>query len=377
MNVPDFWANLPPDLQTLLLGAGGELTASLLERALAALGAAVRGTPQERALRQAYTQASAAFLAGLDLPADPQDRRDLLAHAQSLLEPIFADEQVQAVLTDAALHEGRPDAVNVAPIQTAWAERYGPDAETALPWRAGLGLPDAVRAFAQAFEREAEARPELHTFLIAARLKRLADQQEQGVPVEGMDDLLRVVERLATQQDRLVALFTDLARLGYSVRSVAAGRDVTGSVIVTGDNNQVSVPDGGLLARLLQALPDPQQRQAETVRQIELYRRALVNYCEELPYVSLPGARGQRPPLSTLYVRRRVQERPTVELPETGLKLSDIQQRLPERMLTKETVYRHRHLVILGEPGAGKTTGSGTRRAGDCRGTRASRSVAR
>jgi len=364
MTIQDLWASLPSDLKGLLVGAAGELTASLLERALSALGTTLRGTPEELALRAAYTQAGAAFLACLELPEDPQDLRDWLAHIQGLLKPLFADDQVQAALTNAVLHAGRPEAVDPAPLQAAWAERYGHGGEATLPWREGLGLPDAVRAFARAFEHEAEARPELHTFLLAARLKRAVDRLETGVWVEGMDALLEAVQDL---EDRLQAFFTEWARLGYSPRSVSVRGDVTGSVIITGDNNQVFVPDGGLLARLLQALPGPQQRQAETVRQVTLYRRALIRYCEELPYVSLPGARRKRPPLSTLYVRRRVQRKPGEEsaalTPPPGPLPSPAQQERggvkatpPERMPTIEAVRRHRHLVLLGEPGAGKTT---------------------
>jgi len=302
MTVQDLWASLPPDLQTLLLGAAGKLTAGLLERALVTLGAAVRGTPQERALRAAYAQAGAAFLACLDLPEDSQARRDMLAHVQSLLAPLFADDRVQVALTDAVLLEGRPEAVDPAPIQAAWAELYGPDAETTLPWRAGLGLPDAIHAFARAFEREAEACPELHPFLIAARLKRLVDQQERGVRVVGMDDLIQTIQNLTGLQERFLTQF-------------------------------------------LQDLPDSQRRRAETLYQIALYRQALVRYCEELPYVSLPGARGKRPSLSTLYVHRRAQQRSDATPPPP-----------PERMPTEEAVRRHHHLVLLGEPGAGKTT---------------------
>jgi len=355
------------DLKALLVSAAGELTAGLVERTFSALGTALRGTPQEQALREAYTQATAAFLTCLDLPQDAEAFKDWNAHVQDLLVPVFNDDRAQAALTDAALHEDRPEAVDPAPIQAVWAERHGEGAEATLPWRAGLGLPDAVRAFARAFEHEAEARPELHTYLIAARLKRIVDLQVQGARVEGMETLLPAVERLADQQDRLVALFTALARMGYGVRSVSAGRDVVGSVIITGDNNQVVVADGRRLAQLVRALPDPQCRRAEAIRQIALYRRALVRYCEELPCVSLPGARGKRPRLSTLYVRRRVQRRPDEPaltpppLPSPPSP-SPLQRGRGEgggmraRLPTAEAVRHHRHLVLLGRPGAGKST---------------------
>jgi len=327
----EFWQNLPPEARDLLVGLAGKLAEGVLKRIASTLGTALRGTAEEQALRAVLTQAVAAFLACLDLPEEPGARKRWEKQAHRTLRPIFADVRVQEALVDAVLHQGRPEGVDVAPFRAAWADHYGPGAEADLPWRKGQSLETAVLAFARAFEHEAEARRDLLLFLVAARLKRLL---EVGARAEEIESLVQDMLRLTEQQ--------------------------------------VS-----LLERLIRQFPDEQQCRAEAIRQIALYRRALIRYCESLPYVSLPGARGKRPPLSTLYVRRRAQRKPGERENETlipppppsaappplyhpvgegrgmggGVRAPSL-----ERLPTTEAVRRHPHLVLLGEPGAGKST---------------------
>jgi len=310
--------DLPPEIQGFLLDLAGKPVEGVLTRVASAVGTALRGTPEAQALRAALTQAVAAFLACLDIPEDPEERRLWGDHIGSLLEPVVADERVQEALTDAILHQGRAEAVDVASFRDAWANRHGSGAEADLPWREGQSLETAVLALTRAFEREVEARGDLVLFLVAARLKGLLEVSARSGEIESLvRDMLRLTEQ------------------------------------------QVS-----LLGQLIRQFPDEQQRRAEAIRQIAVYHRALIRYCESLSYVSLPGTRGKRPPLSILYVRRRVKRRPeggeaeafTSPPPPAAGAGGGGRAPSPGRLPTAEAVRHHSHLALLGEPGAGKST---------------------
>ena len=293
-----------PELQFLIdIGAG--LASSLAERVFARIGTAIRGAPEERALRKAFARATAEFLRCFELPEDPEARKIWAQYIQERLEPVFADERVKEAITQAVLHKGRPEELEVEPFQAAWADHVAPHHEAPLPWREGRELKDAIRVFASALVQEIEARPKLHTFLIAARLKRLVDLLEQGVQVKGMETLLAAAQKLANQQERLISLFNQLARMGYGVLVEGGG---TNSVIITGDNNQVQVRDEGLLTRLFRQLPDRE-------RVLEEYRAHVrrANAYLDLRGLVLPEVNGNpldpalvRIPLDRVYIRLRV-----------------------------------------------------------------------
>ncbi len=357
-----------PELQFLIdIGAG--LASSLAERVFARIGATIRGAPEERALRKAFARAIAEFLSCFELPEDPEARKIWAQYIQERLEPVFADERVKEAITQAVLHKGRPEELEADPFQVAWADHVAPHHEAPLPWREGCELKDAIRVFASALEREIEAHPKLHTFLIAARLKRLVDLLEQGVQVKGMETLLAAVQKLANQQERLISLFNQLARMGYGVLVEGGG---TNSVIITGDNNQVQVRDEGLLTRLFRQLPDRE-------RVLEEYRAHVrrANAYLDLRGLVLPEVNGNpldpalvRIPLDRVYIRLRVvskEGRPKEPPPpeDQEAMLSYLRKRYErERARWEEgnpvppeqAVAKHSQLVILGAPGAGKST---------------------
>jgi energy-coupling factor transporter ATP-binding protein EcfA2 len=371
MTLTDIWQTLPPEAQSFLLDLAGKLVEALFKEAASTLRAAVRGAEAKQALWESLTRAVAAFLACLELPEGLQERWDWEAHIQTLLGPIFADPDVQEALLRAVLYEGCPEAVDIAPFRAAWEACYGKGGEATLPWREGQSLETAVRAFARAFEEEVRSRPALHTFLLTALLRQVADRLQRGVTVEGMDALIGAVERLTQQQERLIALFIDLARQGYSV---SVQGDVTGTLIITGDNNKVIISDGGRLTALFRRLPEPTRALAE-------YRAHIRRTCALLPLggLALPEIHGRpldptrlRIPLDRVYIRlRALSYRDRPEGPEDArtlarylrdrhLEYRQWEERRPtaesQAIPPEEAVARHHQLVILGPPGAGKST---------------------
>ncbi len=112
--------------------------------------------------------------------------------------------------------------------------------------------------------------------------------------------------------------------------------------------NGLAVGDGAMVINHPEKVivnPPATSKQASTT---DAYLKALIRYCDEHPYISLPGSRRERPPLSTLYVRRRVRQQEG-EPPEA-------KEPAPRRQPTVEAMRAHPSLVLLGEPGAGKST---------------------
>jgi len=301
---------LREDIKILLLGAAAELTGALAMRALQALGTALRGTPDERALRAAYAQAGAAFLGHLNLPEEETEAKVWLDHHHGLLAEWFKHPAVQDTLADALWGTAQLETVDVDTLRAGWDELWGGP----LPWRPGSTFDIAITDLVRAFDNTIGTQLPLSDRVLQARVKALRHtvEAQTGVLEVSLEELRGIRTRLGTLPQ---ALAEALARREIEQRAQAEATAL-----------------------------------AETRRQVESYHRALIRYCEELPYVSLPGHRGRRPSLSTLYVRRRVKRQPDVPVPPERVDLA------PTRMSTEEALRQHRHVVILGEPGAGKTT---------------------
>ncbi len=140
--------------------------------------------------------------------------------------------------------------------------------------------------------------------------------------------------------------------LATGERAVAIGGSVEDTVIVTGDNNIISVFKGTTSESVRDALQKVLERIASDryAASLQAYFRALRRYCAELPYLTLTDI---RPPknLDEVYVPLRARRR------EEGTFLH--KPAAQEESLTVEQVLHQTqtsHLLILGQPGAGKST---------------------
>ncbi len=140
--------------------------------------------------------------------------------------------------------------------------------------------------------------------------------------------------------------------LATGERAVAIGGSVEDTVIVTGDNNIVSVFKGATAESVREALQKVLERIASDRydASLQAYFRALRRYCAELPYLTLTDI---RPPknLDEVYVPLRARQREEEASPRKPA--------AQEASLTVEQVLRQAqtsHLLILGQPGAGKST---------------------
>jgi HEAT repeat protein len=140
--------------------------------------------------------------------------------------------------------------------------------------------------------------------------------------------------------------------LATGERAVAIGGSVEDTVIVTGDNNIVSVFKSATAESVREALQKVLERIASDryAASLQEYFRALRRYCAELPYLTLTDI---RPPknLDEVYVPLRARQRESEPLPRGPA--------AQEESLTVEQVLRQAqtsHLLILGQPGAGKST---------------------
>ncbi|HEC36112.1 MAG TPA: hypothetical protein ENI39_06210 [Anaerolineae bacterium] len=178
-----------------ILSLTNKLALSLVDRGLRALGVTPRDDDSRKALHEALTHAIAGFLACVQLPKDRTGTEVWLKHFEGLLEEFFTDERVASTLVNAVLCEACPQAISVETVQAVWDEHFGAGGASRISWRKGHDLSTAVRELAAALEHEAEKRSELHTFLIASRLKRLVPSTAALSPDVLLAEYRRYVQR--------------------------------------------------------------------------------------------------------------------------------------------------------------------------------------
>ena len=211
-----FWNNLPIDVQTLLIGAGGELTGSITERIIIRLGKAFQKKPLEIALKKSLHKSGAIFISYLDIPCQEGELEIWLRHILSLLNSIFRDEVYLSILEDCVLH-GNKDRNLEMTIISLWSKYYGGGGELTLPWRKNFGLVDATNALIDTFEYESKSEPQLHSFLVASRLKNILRLLEQGLQINGLENLVNSIRKLTEQQSQFGNLIQFLSYWGISI----------------------------------------------------------------------------------------------------------------------------------------------------------------
>ena len=200
-----------------MLGAGGEITASVFEHVTTKLLSIAKDFPEASALKEAYSDAGLAFLTCFDYPEQADLCRTWLLHIKELSEQVFADEFVKASIGDIVLHGISKEEDLLIAFQNTWANNYGTGAELSLPLKKGLVWGDAIHAFVQAFEHSVEAHPILHTFLLASRLRKIVTHLENGIKVIGVDALVSALNSISGQQSQIVELLSQLSSWGISI----------------------------------------------------------------------------------------------------------------------------------------------------------------
>ena len=298
--------------------------AGLADRVRAVLGV----DPERRAFQSALTRAYAAFA------------RQYPELTAALFDEAFLTGPAAPLLAQWLTRRGHPDPAELA---RRWAQQLGHSDPAAWP-----RLPEATRAAAD-FLRWLEAE------LAEQRaLWPLWDARALG---EIRADLKQVLQRLqegSRDPADLEALHRAIASgqviLATGERAVAMGGSANDVIIVTGDNDIITVfkgPDADALRRIFRQVQDEIAADRYACA-LQDYFRSLREYCRNLPYLTLYDI---RPPkkLDEVYVPLQMRQRkPETEPgPAAGgaLSVAEVLQRTGKP-----------HLFILGEPGAGKST---------------------
>lgn len=278
------------------------------------------GDAESRALQRAFQEAFEAMLSQTAAHLDAEQQR----HLESVLRPFIGDQEVAGMLLDAVL---RRQSLPLSPLRERLAA-FGLD-ETTL----SISLDSALTVFgqmlAETLQQEA-GRPESPLFnrLMVARVGEIARQLEQILPkVNTLADLREQIERA----------------LGQRAVSITGG--VSGSIIITGDGNQVVIADGGSLAQRWQEL---QMGDAEAA---DLYRERIANLYAHLTF-PLSGIS-----FDTLLheVYQPLQAAPVDDRNLTNWHLAE--RAAPDRRQeTDELLEEGQPVALLGLLGGGKTT---------------------
>jgi formylglycine-generating enzyme required for sulfatase activity len=288
-----------------LANLGSDLTLEVLKALRRRAEEFVQGTPKYQALKRCYGAAEAVLLP----PGDP-----LFETYHPLLQAFLAEPQVAAEL--AKLVKGRsPDVPQLVELFTDVSHGRG------LP---PIDIEARLAAAIEAFLQMAEAEEALQGAIRTAQLRRHTD----------------LLEKLP---ERLAEAITPLVQ-GIRTGDVAFMRDATvHGDIITGVKIQVNPPPP--------APPDP------CLELGERYLRALINDLVALPLAALDdeGADSRRSSLTLDQVYIDLNTEREVDLSRAEKKEPDLRYRDKRPLTALEAAARTDRLVLLGDPGSGKS----------------------
>lgn len=241
----------------LLLNLVTNLTYDLLKTSITRLRDVAFGDVEQQALRRVYERAFAAMLKAM-IPSDDQDT---LMRLDSVLRPLLQSPDVSNRLMDIALVEDyRPSIANLRARFESASRELDHDLASLASIQADLdvGLDAFIRTLIEALHEEAE-RPDspLHNRVVVRQLDSLHEQHKEIAllvqrVLAGQSELAEILRKnKGGQQEILAALeraILILERAGGNI--VKIDRDVSGSIIIIGDGNRVSLSDGGYFADL-------------------------------------------------------------------------------------------------------------------------------
>jgi DNA polymerase III delta prime subunit len=322
---------------TVLVSLASNLAYDLLKIGSARLYRSAVTDSQHLALQRAYEHAFARMVHCMmeDVSTSMQ------SHIADILRRFVASEEVSELLLDIALSSEEPP---LSKLRDRF-EELGFDTST-LPVDFDTGMCTFVIGLAEGLRLEAaRSQSPLFNQVALARLTAievLLEQNKLGWAA-AVNTLQELEQSLVTNNEHAVsskgiAIFVDsnnasavekaIVNLPESLQTI--GRDIHAVL----ENININA----------------ERRAIQDAQSISEYLTALFDYCNQLPYVTLPGK--PLPLLSTIYIEQRSEE----QLPDAEVEAASTE-RLERSIDTiDKALLRHRHLIIEGGPGMGKST---------------------
>ena len=334
-------------LYDFLLNLSASFTYDLFQTSITRLRNGAFGDAEQQAMSRIYEHAFTGMLKAMA----PNNDHDIFMHLDSVLHPLLCSLDVSNRLIDIALVEDyKPSIANLRTHFELASRELGCDLASLVSIQADLdaGLAAFIQTLIVELREESETSGSpLHNRVVVRQLDTLSNQQKEitdlvrqllaGQPESA--ERLRKIE--GQQQEILVALEHALGHI------VKIDGDVSGSIIVVGDNNRVLL-DGGYFAGLWKetGLTNPE---ALVPQYLGIVAKIYTPLYFPLGHLSQPI------PLSEVYVDLPIVKPATDE--------AALRPPVPGQRLSGELIRRVDHLLqrsersaLVGILGTGKTT---------------------
>jgi hypothetical protein len=322
----DFFVNL-----------AANLAYDLIKASTVRLGTAMRGDAEREALQRIYNHAFVAMVT--ECLSDLSD--EMKAHVGDLLRGFVSDPEVSGLLLDLVLAGEDPP---VAKLQEKF-EDQGFDTAT-LPIDFNAAMASLLKGLGEESRREAaNDKSPLFNRISLGRLTAIQVLLERN---QGWPDILNLLHEM---EQAIRDIIQPLAVAGSAIDGLVIGAH---QELIQRAVAKLPLDLQSLAEEVYSRIHEGQDGLREALRAQALgnYLSALAAYCEQLPYITLPGK--PLPLLSTIYIEQRAKERSTTD---RSADLSVEEERAEARMETiDQALTRHRHLMLEGAPGMGKST---------------------